>query len=177
MAKKIIILMLFLPLLVMVVLFTTTNRISLEVDMKVENVEFNENDIIELEYNEKDYQLNYTIYPTNATNQKVSFEADNNVVEVSDEGKILPKSVGKSKVTVTTNDGAFKDSVYVEVYSNTLKEFDVFFSKDVLLVGEKVKFTPKFNPTDVSDDRVKVVSSDDSIISVNNNLTLIYRVE
>ncbi len=169
MAKKIIILMLFLPLLVMVVLFTTTNRISLEVDMKVENVEFNENDIIELEYNEKDYQLNYTVYPTNATNQKVSFEADNNVVEVSDEGKILPKSVGKSKVTVTTNDGAFKDSVYVEVYSNTLKEFDVFFSKDVLLVGEKVKFTPKFNPTDVSDDRVKVVSSDDSIISVNNN--------
>lgn len=169
MAKKIIILMLFLPLLVMVVLFTTTNRISLEVDMKVENVEFNENEIIELEYNEKDYQLSYTVYPTNATNQKVSFEADNEVVEVSPEGKILPKSVGKSKVTVTTNDGAFKDSVYVEIYSNTLKEFDVFFSKDVLVVGEKIKFTPEFNPSDVSDDRVKVTSSDESVISVNNN--------
>ena len=59
------------------------------------------------------YQLIHTIKPSNATNKGVTWSSSNtNVVSVSN-GKIVGKSSGKARITVTTNDGRY--SAYTDV--------------------------------------------------------------
>ena len=59
------------------------------------------------------YQLIHTIKPSNATNKGVTWSSSNtNVVGVSN-GKIVGKSSGKARITVTTNDGRY--SAYTDV--------------------------------------------------------------
>ena len=59
------------------------------------------------------YQLIHTIKPSNATNKGVTWSSSNtNVVSVSN-GKIVGKSSGKARITVTTNDGKY--SAYTDV--------------------------------------------------------------
>ena len=59
------------------------------------------------------YQLIHTIKPSNATNKGVIWSSSNtNVVSVSN-GKIVGKSSGKARITVTTNDGRY--SAYTDV--------------------------------------------------------------
>ena len=59
------------------------------------------------------YQLIHTIKPSNATNKGVTWSSSNtNVVSVSN-GKIVGKSSGKARITITTNDGRY--SAYTDV--------------------------------------------------------------
>ena len=59
------------------------------------------------------YQLIHTIKPSNATKKGVTWSSSNtNVVSVSN-GKIVGKSSGKARITVTTNDGRY--SAYTDV--------------------------------------------------------------
>ena len=59
------------------------------------------------------YQLIHTIKPSSATNKGVTWSSSNtNVVSVSN-GKIVGKSSGKARITVTTNDGRY--SAYTDV--------------------------------------------------------------
>ena len=59
------------------------------------------------------YQLIHTIKPSNATKKGVTWSSSNtNVVSVSN-GKIVGKSSGKARITVTTNDGKY--SAYTDV--------------------------------------------------------------
>lgn len=59
------------------------------------------------------YQLIHTIKPSNATNKGVTWSSSNtNVVSVSN-GKIVGKSSGKARITVTTNDGRY--SAYTDI--------------------------------------------------------------
>ena len=59
------------------------------------------------------YQLIHTIKPSNATNKGVTWSSSNtNVVSVSN-GKIVGKSSGKARITVTTIDGGY--SAYTDV--------------------------------------------------------------
>ena len=59
------------------------------------------------------YKFNVTVSPNNATNKGVTWSSSNtNVVGVSN-GKIVGKSSGKARITVTTNDGRY--SAYTDV--------------------------------------------------------------
>ena len=59
------------------------------------------------------YKFNVTVSPSNATNKGVTWSSSNtNVVSVSN-GKIVGKSSGKARITVTTNDGRY--SAYTDV--------------------------------------------------------------
>ena len=59
------------------------------------------------------YQLIHTVKPSNATNKGVTWNSSNtNVVSVSN-GKIIGKSSGKARITVTTIDGGY--SAYTDV--------------------------------------------------------------
>ena len=61
----------------------------------------------------QNYQLIHTVKPSNATNKGVTWNSSNtNVVSVSN-GKIIGKSSGKARITVTTIDGGY--SAYTDV--------------------------------------------------------------
>ena len=159
MNKKLILLMLALPLILMLSLFTTTSTVSLVVSVPVSKVEFNEDAIIYMDLEEV-YDISYTVYPTNAANQKVVFSSEPYgegafaTVTVQD-GKLVASSCGMAKLTVTTIDGGFKDSIIVEITTTKLQSIStsVVTLKDEALgdsvnikIGEEVKIATKFSP-------------------------------
>lgn len=151
MNKKLILLMLALPLILMISLFTTTSQVSLVITVPVSKVVINDADIVYMDLDEE-YQISYTVYPTNAANQSVyfSYEPYNEDVcaEVDVEsGVIKAKSCGKVKVTVTTVDGGFKDSFVVEITTNKLQGINSTLEKEVIKLGESVSVKTAFTPS------------------------------
>ena len=60
--------------------------------------------------------IGYTVYPTNADNQKVIWSStDPTVATVSPNGIVNPASVGETTITAQTEDGGFFDAVTVKV--------------------------------------------------------------
>ena len=142
MKKKILLLVLCLPIIIMVCLFTTTDAVSLAIDIPVTGIEIVEDNIVYLDLDEAEsYKVDYTVYPTNATKQDVamSYEAvgDSRLakVEFDKDGNIIPKSIGMAKVFLTTIDGGFKDSFIVQIDSNMLQEINSEISQDEVHVG------------------------------------------
>lgn len=60
-------------------------------------------------------QLNATVEPSNATNQKVTYESDNEAVTVNASGLVTAVSKGKATITVKTVDGNHADTATVNV--------------------------------------------------------------
>lgn len=70
---------------------------------------------------EKVYELEAKVYPENATNKSVVWtSSDNNVVTVSNDGKLQAVGVGNAKITVMTKDGEFTDVCNVTVISEDI---------------------------------------------------------
>ena len=68
MAKKVLLLVLCLPIIIMICLFTTTDAVSLAIDIPVTGIEIVEDNIVYLDLDEQEtYKIDYTVYPTNAT--------------------------------------------------------------------------------------------------------------
>lgn len=65
-------------------------------------------------------QLNVNVLPNNATNKKVKYSVNNDVVSVSDSGLVKALKEGKATVTVTSEDGnkSAQVNVFVSKYQN-----------------------------------------------------------
>ena len=62
------------------------------------------------------YQLNYTVYPSNATNKQVTFWTGNeSVATISDTGLVTTHQSGDAYVGVTTVDGGFSAQCHITV--------------------------------------------------------------
>lgn len=175
MTKKILLLVLCLPIIIMVCLFTTTDAVSLAIDIPVTGIEIVEDNIVYLDLDEAEsYKVDYTVYPTNATKQDVamSYEAvgDSRLakVEFDKDGNIIPKSIGMAKVFLTTIDGGFKDSFIVQIDSNMLQEINSEISQDEVHVGGKTVITTEFIPANAQNQIVVYESSDTKVATVDN---------
>ena len=175
MNKKLIVLMLLMPLLLMVSIYTSTNSSSLNVKISVNKIEITGDDIVylNLEQDEK-YLVNYAVYPVAATNKNVTFTTeqvgnDQLAILEFENGYIYPKSVGLAKVYLTTVDGGFKDSFIVKVISESLTSINASVEKDSIVVGETVSILTTFNPSDYKNQLVSYSSSDNLVATVNVN--------
>ena len=63
--------------------------------------------------------LTYTITPSNATNQNVTWSVNNSNVSVTQTGVVTANSVGESIITVTTSDGNYSDSCTFTITEST----------------------------------------------------------
>ena len=69
-------------------------------------------------YINKTTTLTDTVSPTNATDKSVTWQTSNaEVATVSTSGLVSAKSAGEVTITVTTNDGSYKDSVTLTIKS------------------------------------------------------------
>ena len=175
MNKKLIVLMLFLPLLLMACIYTSTNSSSLNVKISVSKIEITGDDLVYLNIeNDKKYLVNYAVYPIGATNKKVKFTTEPigneqfALLEFKD-GHIYPKSVGLAKVYLTTIDGGFKDSFIVKVFSESLISISASVEKNSIMVGETIQITNSFNPSDYKNQMVTYSSNNNLVASVNAN--------
>ena len=177
MTKKILLLVLSLPLIIMICLFTTTNTVSLAIDIPVSGIEIISDNIVYLDYDKKEtLKVDYTIYPTNATNQNVSLSTEN----VGDELKaeftfdqntktITPTSIGMAKVYLNTADGGYKDSFIVVVDSKEIQGLKSIAEKNAIYVGEQTYITNLFIPANASNQLITYTSSDSSVATVDKN--------
>ncbi len=174
MTKKLILLILALPLLLMVCLFATTETVSLTISVPVSGIDVIGNEIIylDLDQNEK-YFVDYVIYPTNAENLDVNMTTeqvgDDRLAGLAfEDGYIVPKSVGKAKVYINTIDGGYSDSFIVQVDSNKLQAIECTVSNSQIYVGETATIDTSFIPTTASTKVITYRSSDSSVATVNN---------
>ncbi|MEG1706627.1 MAG: hypothetical protein RR291_03930, partial [Clostridia bacterium] len=134
MKKKIIALIMVIPIILMFTVFNVAKTYSLIVDISVSGVKLDyvasptvdidaENEIIYIDMADATQTLRLTssVLPTNAKNQKVNYSAsavegkDKADVTIDVDGKVTPYSSGTTRLITTTADGGFSDSVILVV--------------------------------------------------------------
>lgn len=150
----IILLILCLPLILMLTLYSATTAISIAVNVPVAGIDVLVEDFIELDLDRgESYEVEYIILPTEAKNKKVHFKfepiGNEPLATFTVEGnRITPTSAGQAKVILETDDGAFRDSLNVIVYSRMVKSITSSLLDDdgVISVGETARITTVFYP-------------------------------
>ena len=136
MKKKIILLIIIIPLVFMLTLFTVGKAVSVVMRVPVSGIkiltESNDGlltlDIAKTSSGNYDSlpRLQAQVLPVNAYNTewKYSVSGDSVRLERAEDGYyIVPENVGNSKITVTSLEGGYTDSVTVEVTSSVLWDF------------------------------------------------------
>jgi len=94
--------------------------------------------------------------------------SDETVVAISEDKKIMPLTEGVATVTVSSADGVVVKTITVNVITIVpLESLDLSVSRTQLNVGETVKGTLTFTPTDTTEKSVFWTSSDPTVASVD----------
>lgn len=197
MTKKLILLLLALPLFLMIILFTATNTVSLAIDIPVSGIDVlgDETVYLDMDTNNPRLEIEYAIYPTNASNVGVSVSYNPIIVdgvqqplaqftcEINAEERVAyltPVVAGMAEVVFTTDDGNHKDRLTVVVETrklisiestlpleNFVYDEELKMPKYAMVYGESFKISNNFNPSTASNLLVSYSSSDTSVVEVN----------
>lgn len=145
-----------------------------------------ENDNIEIELGD-DYQLDYIISPSNATNKKLNYtimkeeleEQDDSgrgirssVVSISDEGLITTNALGTVTFAITAEDNSYptKEINISVIPAKTHVESVEFVEEELTIeIEEELTLEYTINPNDADNKNVTFTSSDSNIVSVDEN--------
>lgn len=113
--------------------------------------------------------LTYTIEPESADDKSVTWKSsDESIVSVNEDGVVSAKAAGTATVTVTTNDGGYKDICFITVKARIT---GVALDKQASLnKGETLSVKPVLTPSNASADDLVWASSDESIATVKNGV-------
>ena len=184
MAKKLILLMLVIPLVIMISLYATSETVSLAIDIAVTGVEVNSEKFLNFDIDDVlPTKIEYTVYPTNAANREVTFEVEsyNDLplasLDITDDGIVTPTSTGYARVNVVTNDGGFRDSVIVEVSSNAVSSIEITNKEALsnLYIGDTKKVETRLEPSEPTNKVLEYSSSNEDILLVDASGNLIAR--
>lgn len=135
-------------------------------------------------YVDEEFTMYYTFAPENPTDIEVKWSSsDENVATVSEDGTVKILSEGNATITVTTNDGGFKDSClinatkYIEATGITIDE------SLELAVGESKQLQAQITPSNatskdifwlVEDMGIVEISDDGTVTAIKEGITEIY---
>ncbi|MFC0216295.1 Ig-like domain-containing protein [Paenibacillus chartarius] len=110
--------------------------------------------------------LNYSVYPENATNKKVTWESSNPQVATVQNGIVTAISPGSADIKVTTEDGNFSAICKVQVVNNVTS---IQLNQEDLSLGisETFQLQALIQPQD-ADQRVKWHSTNSNIATVDS---------
>lgn len=144
MKNKIIALMAVIPLIIMFTIMTVTRSAAVTVSIPVSGVTIDtptENGVLTIDMAEYEYDsyLQVEVLPLTAVNRQytVAYSAvegasETGEIVVDDDGLIRPVNTGMVRVTVTTNDGGYRDSIIVNVVSTKATGAKIsVFNRDV----------------------------------------------
>ncbi len=167
-------------MVLMLALFSATKAVSYSIGVSVSSIKIiKESNIIYLDLDKKEtYEIDYAVLPTNAENKTVSTAtAKYGTAELAEfdftengEGSIIvtPKSAGAAKVTLTTADGGFSDSITIIVESRILKSIECTIDNSDLKVGQTAEIATKFSPERPGNTILHYESSDSNIAKVDS---------
>ncbi len=176
MAKKLIALILTIPILTILILFSATKTVSNIVEVAVSKIEILNDKVVYLNLDDNEtHQIDYAIYPINAQKKDVSFSVsqvgDEKLANLDvDNGRIIPKSDGVAKVTIQSVDGGYTDSVIVYVSSTLVSGIKLFADADLnnVYIGDQIRFSSVITPSDALDKSVSYTSSNPDVISISS---------
>lgn len=135
-------------------------------------------------YVDEEFTMYYTFAPENPTDIEVVWSSSNeNVATVSEDGTVKILSEGEATITVTTNDGGFKDSCainateYIEATGITINE------TLELAVGESKQLQAQITPSNatskdvfwlIEDMDIVEISDDGTVTAIKEGTTKIY---
>lgn len=175
MSKKIVALILLLPIVLMMTLFTAVNSVSLKVSIPVAKIQILGENFVSLDMDKQErYYVDYVIYPTVAVNKDVHFSVEqvgNHPLAKLEykNGYIYPLEAGYANVYLTTADGGFRDNFQVVVKATKLKRIDCFVESNSMLVGESMQINTEFTPSTATNKALEYVSSNQNVLTVNDN--------
>lgn len=175
MGKKIIALILILPMILMMTLYTAVNRVSLQIKVPVSNIEILSEEYVTLDLDKGErYAVDYAVYPTTASNKEISFTTESVGTQQKAEleyvdGYIIPKSAGLAYACFTTKDGSYRARVQVVVRSTQLVSISSSLPSHTLTVGQTASIITEFNPQTARDKILTYSSSNPNVLAVNDN--------
>ncbi len=174
MNKKLITLILLLPLVLMISLYSAINTVTINVKVPVSKIQLNSEPFVSLNLDKEErYYVDYTIYPTTAKNKQVTMSvepiANQPLASVEyKNGYLYPISAGYANVCFTTVDGGYKAKFQVVVKSTMLKEIDCIVEKNILTIGESVQINTEFKPATATDKSLEYLTSNSNVVKVND---------
>lgn len=175
MKYKIISLIMIIPFILMLCVFSAANVVSLNVPIPVSGVKlFNDlEERINLASSNNTLKINAIVEPTNASNKKLiyTYEAVEGKkmarIAIADDGTITPIEVGTVKVIVTSSDNAYSSSFILEVTSSLVTNFEIKEVTQKIEVGDIFNMVVDVYPLTASHKDVYWSSSNSSVLRVN----------
>lgn len=197
MKKKIMILMLFIPLMLMVTIFSVSKVVGIAVDIAASGIHIttqNDDGIISIDMAtyQEDIYITAEVEPLKAKNKNYSYVVtgvsgdDSADIEIAENGLLKVNGTGSAKVTVTSASGGYSDSIIVNVHST--KVLDILpslknageseitlkssaneqYDYSVDIISGLYSLSAIVNPVNLSDSAVLWTSSDNNIFEINS---------
>ena len=115
------------------------------------------------------YKLECVFNPTNATNKNVTWNSSNTSVCTVVDGEVSCVGLGTATITVTSEEGNFKDTCQVTVTNKPMLGITISKKNMSIKPGATRTLSVAFNPSDCSDKAVEWYSSDTDIVTVDQN--------
>lgn len=187
MKKKIIALIMIIPIVFLIALFSVGKAAGVYADIPVTGIQIttqNEDGFIDVDVAKYEpIAFLAQVQPVNARNQKYSFEISGvggdeapDGFEIRDGKLIINDVVGKVKITAISAEKGFKDSVIVSAYSTKVLKIEPFVNDeakengDTIMIngGEESLFSAKLYPADLAGETcVFEEIGDNRILKVN----------
>ena len=142
--------------------------LTLYVVQPVSNVVINTEDKVVLPVGETQ-NLNYTIYPTNASNKEVKYSSSNtSIASINESGLITSLSIGEVVISVETLDGSFKDSItlYCGPHVESIK---IENTESIVKVGDSIQIKVSISPVDAANSKFTYSTSNSDIASITED--------
>lgn len=115
-------------------------------------------------------KLKASIFPSDATDKRVTWESsDTSVAAVDENGTVTPCGVGTAAITVTTNDGGFKAEciVRVTIYDVPVRAVFIENAIEALRINGDYRLTAYVYPENARNKAVSWSSSDSNVVTVD----------
>ena len=149
-----------------------TTVIVSDPNIAVKGVSLNPNSL-KLNINDKDAPLTATIKPSNATNKNVTWTSSNpSVATVSSSGLVHPVKPGTATITVTTQDGNFKDKVTVTVCDPVIAVSSVYLNPKIVTLtvdGEDATLKATIKPSNATNQELIWLSFNPKVATISSD--------
>ncbi len=136
MRKTIMALILVIPMVFVLVVFSSVKLVALSVDISASSIriyaENAEDGTLYVDMSaQREYTVTAQVMPENAKNRGYKLaSADPTVVEVTEEGKLIPKKEGTAAITATSDDKGYTDSLSVVVAASGVYDLSLSLYND-----------------------------------------------
>ncbi|MFJ7747150.1 Ig-like domain-containing protein [Peribacillus sp. NPDC097295] len=142
-------------------------------NIEVKGVSLNPNSL-KLNIDDKDTPLNATIKPANATNKNVTWISSNSsVATVSSSGLVHPVKPGTATITVTTQDGNYKDKATVTVSDPIIAVSSVILNPKIVTLtvdGEDARLKASIKPENATNQELTWLSFNPKVATISDGV-------